>query len=560
MSKLRSQSTRFLLIIIILLSFWLRVWGVQFGLPFVYHPDEQQYILPAINVVSGNFQPLSYYNPALYAYVIGGVYALTYLGLRLFNAFPAFFNLSIAWNDSMLPWTTGLIYLARFTSVAAGVLTTVMVYHLGRRAYRQATGVGAAIIFGLTFLPAREAHFAVSDAPVALAMTVALYLCLNIVKRGRLYDYLWTGVAFGLAAAVKYSAGLLIFPVIMAHLCSQRYHNWLSRLRYGWLMVVTGLTAVTSYLLIMPYTLLDWEKFWSHFNANLEMGRVGLQALNMDPAGGAMFYLKSLIWGLGWPVFALFLVTILFALWRHRPIDLVLLTLPIIGFVYMQRQEMFFARWLVPLVAPMAVLVAEMVQEISALASQRIIGLGDQHISKSTYRLFVCCSLFILTLPSTYMALRADYIFSQPDTRTQALNWIRQRIPPGSNLAAEVLSPPWGPPLVMPGLSIGPYHLAPVPDGGVAEVELAQYRAWGVQYIVASSFYYARPLRDQSHQAQLAARMQTLDEQAELVAVFDPYKPDYSGYFYHDQVYGPANDTLDRLRPGPIIKIYRLSQ
>jgi len=54
--------------------------------------------------------------------------------------------------------------------------------------------------------------------------------------------------------------------------------------------------------------------------------------------------------------------------------------------------------------------------------------------------------------------------------------------------------------------------------------------------------------------------MQTLDEQAELVAVFDPYMPGYSGFFYHDQVYGPANDTLDRRRPGPIIRIYRLSQ
>ena len=36
------------------------------------------------------------------------------------------------------------------------------------------------------------------------------------------------------------------------------------------------------------------------------------------------------------------------------------------------------------------------------------------------------------------------------------------------------------------------------PDGGVADVDPQQYRDWGVQYIVASSFHYARQLRDQA--------------------------------------------------------------
>jgi hypothetical protein len=156
------------------------------------------------------------------------------------------------------------------------------------------------------------------------------------------------------------------------------------------------------------------------------------------------------------------------------------------------------------------------------------------------------------------MAIRADHIFSRLDTRTQALGWIRQNIPPGSNLAAEVLSPPWGPPLAMPGLSIGPYQFAPVPDGGVAELDLQQYRGWQVDYLVTSSFYYARPLLDKGHQELLAAHLNALDQHAELVALFQPYAHEYNGFFYHDQVYGPANDTLYRVQPGPVIRIYRL--
>jgi hypothetical protein len=219
----------------------------------------------------------------------------------------------------------------------------------------------------------------------------------------------------------------------------------------------------------------------------------------------------------------------------------------------MQRQEMYFVRWLMPFFPPMAVLTAETLRAGVRWISEKV-----KPPSSLVTRYLPLAITILLTLPSTYVALRAGYVFSQLDTRTEALHWIRQNIPPGSILAAEVLSPIFGPPLAMPGLDVGPYNFAPVPDGGVAEIDLPQYREWGVQYVIASSFYYARPLRDKAHQAQLAARMQALDENAELVVLFQPYEPEYDGFFYHDQVYGPANDTLYRKQPGPIIKIYRL--
>ena len=123
MSNSKSLTVYSILIFITLISFWLRLWGIQFGLPFAYHPDEQQYILPGIGFVSGDFRPWAYYNPSLYPYSIGLVYTLTYLGLRAFQAFPDYFDLTAAWSRPMVPWITGLIYLARLTSVVAGTLT-----------------------------------------------------------------------------------------------------------------------------------------------------------------------------------------------------------------------------------------------------------------------------------------------------------------------------------------------------------------------------------------------------------------------------------------------------
>lgn len=562
--KISKRPISVLLLIIVLFSFWLRVWGIQFGLPFAYHPDEQQYILPGIGFVSGDFRPLAYYNPTLYPYFIGLVYTLTYFGLRAFGAFPAFFDLSAGWSGPMLPWVTGLIYLARYISVAIGVFTTLVVYQLGRRAYSHVTGLAAAIIFGLTFLPSREAHFAVSDTPVALGVAVTLYLCLNIVRYGRGLDYLWVGVAIGLSTAAKYSAGLLILPLGAAHLLSRCYHSWRQRISSAWLVVIAGIAAIMGYLLVSPYTLLESKEFWADFSENMQSARTGFQGLDLDPAGGAIFYLKSLIWGFGWPLFLLFLVAVLFALWRRRRVDLVLLVLPLLGFLYMQRQAMYFARWLTPFLPPMAVLAAE----AAHLGMKRLISLvkgyypqlgeGVSLPSQKLESLMIVGLVLLLTLPSTYMALRADNVFSQLDTRTEALQWVRQNIPPGSAIAAELLSPPWGPPLAMPGLELGAYNFAPVPSGGVAEVEFQQFRDWGVQYVIASSYHYARPLLDKAHQAKLEEHLQTLDDNAELLVEFQPYNHNYDGFFYHDQVYGPANDTLYRKQPGPIIRIYRL--
>lgn len=544
-----------ILLIITLFSFWLRLDGIQFGLPFVYHPDEQQYLRPAIGVVSGNFQPIAHYNPALYPYLIGGVYSLTYLGLSLFDAIPTTFSLDAAWSEPMLPWISGLIYLARYTTVAIGVLTVLMVYHLGRRAYSRETGLGAAMIFGLTFLPSREAHFAVSDAPVALGVAVTLYLCLNIVDRGHWRDYVGVGLALGLSAATKYSAGLLLLPIGLAHLLSRRYQSWPERLLNLWRPISSGIVSLIAYALASPYTLIEWPAFWEDFSENMTSARVGFQGLDLDPAGGAIFYLKGLIWGFGWPLFIIFLLTTLFVLARHRRLDGLLVSLPLFGFFYMQRQEMYFVRWLTPFLPPLAVLAAELIRVGVAWIISRY---QATLTSTPLYRYGPLVVTLLLTLPSTYVAVQANSVFRQTDTRTEALHWINQNIAPHSNLAVQLLSPPWTPPLAMPGLAINPYNFAPVANGGVATNDPQLYREWGVEYVIASSFHYARPLRDKNRQAEMARRMAQLDERAELVALFQPYKTDYPGFFYHDQVYGPANDTLYRQQPGPIIKIYRL--
>lgn len=555
------------LIAVALLSFWLRVSGLQFGLPFEYHPDEQQYIFPAMGVVSGNFEPHAHYNPTLYPYTIGLMFSLTYWTLYGLGLIPEPFNLEAAWLAPMLSWTSSMIYLARYTSVAVGVLTSLMLYHLGRRAYGRMTGLGAALIFGGTFLPAREAHFAVSDTPVALGVTVTLYLTLRILRQGCVSDYGLSGIGLGLAVATKYTAVLLALPIAVAHLLNPRYANWSDRLRSSWSVGLAGLISVAAYALVSPYTFIQFDQFWADFSENLGSAQLGFQGLELDPSGsGAVFYGKMFEWGFGWPLVGAAVVSLIVLLGRHRRVDLFMLTFPLLAFLTIQRQEMYFARWLLPLIPPLAVITAEGVRVVVTWITQaRPVRFWkpDRSTGQQTNSLFLLPTsylllTFLLILPSTYTAVYANSIFSQTDTRTEALEWIAKNIPPNSTIAVELLGPPWGPPLAMPGLAAPSYNFVPVPDGGIMEQPLEQYRAWGVEYIIASSFHYNRPLRDKAHQASLSRNLQILNERTELIATFQPYHTEYSNFFYHDQIFGPANDVHYRQQPGPEIRVYRI--
>src|SRR5438105_4081332 len=61
----------------------LRVWGIGFGLPDLYHPDEPAYVLQALAVARGLPDGLTFANPPLYKYLLLVEYTATYAAQRL---------------------------------------------------------------------------------------------------------------------------------------------------------------------------------------------------------------------------------------------------------------------------------------------------------------------------------------------------------------------------------------------------------------------------------------------------------------------------------------------
>jgi hypothetical protein len=75
------------LIAILALALGLRIWGIGFGLPYPYHPDEPTYVSAALNLGAGIIgrQP----NPTGFSNILFGEYASYYLAGRLTGLFSS---------------------------------------------------------------------------------------------------------------------------------------------------------------------------------------------------------------------------------------------------------------------------------------------------------------------------------------------------------------------------------------------------------------------------------------------------------------------------------------
>src|SRR5688572_23346888 len=86
---MRASLNRLLLPAVFILALGLRLWGITFGLPDLYHPDEPQHVLQALAVARGLPGGLTFGNPPLYKYLLLAEYAAVYGFGRLDGAYTS---------------------------------------------------------------------------------------------------------------------------------------------------------------------------------------------------------------------------------------------------------------------------------------------------------------------------------------------------------------------------------------------------------------------------------------------------------------------------------------
>jgi 4-amino-4-deoxy-L-arabinose transferase-like glycosyltransferase len=525
-----------LLLWLIAIALLLRSWGIGFGLPFTYHPDEHQYVDSALGFFKGDLNPHRFNNPALYKYMLFLEYGLLYLVGRCAGLFRSVAEFEALWHTD----PTIFYLLGRLTGAVFGTATIPLTYLIGKYTYGRRSGLLASCFLAFTFLHARDSHYAVNDVPMTFLAMASILCSVLMHQRGSTRYYLLAGLFIGLATATKYVAALATIPFLLAHFLSHPSGLRDIPAKLISSKLIKGFTALgAAYLIASPYSLLDSQAFMEDIRLLSLRGAMGFKGLQLADVSGWVFYLRTLNWGMGYGLLLISIIGLLFAVCRHTKEDLLLISFPLALYLFLGRQVMFFARFIIPAL-PILVLLAARVL-LLAISRMPLLGQAKNYV--------LVIAVVAALLQPTCSIIRHNYLLTRKDTRTIAKDWIEENIPSGAKIIVEQYTPE---------LSGGMYDLTVVGTMGLPSHRVEYYRKEQFEYVIISSFCYDRTLLDKGKDEARRSFYQSLDAEADLIKVFKPYSGQTKPPFIFAQIYGPATALWRFERPGPVIKIYRL--
>jgi hypothetical protein len=129
---------------------------------------------------------------------------------------------------------------------------------------------------------------------------------------------------------------------------------------------------------------------------------------------------------MGWPLFGFAILSAGYATWRHRPVDIVLLSYAVVNYIAISSttsEVLFYPRYTLPIIVVLAILAGRALAELT----QRLQLRGATSVVAAT----------ILVIWPASMALGNTYALTQTDTRTLAKQWFDQHVPAGSRVLIE---------------------------------------------------------------------------------------------------------------------------
>jgi 4-amino-4-deoxy-L-arabinose transferase-like glycosyltransferase len=429
---------------ILLLATFVRLWGIDYGLPYegiTYDQvtyEESQEVHRAFKLGAGEYA---------WTFGKGGLYFLLFFEYGIFYVV----SLLLGWvNDSrefavqVLQDRTATYMMGRLTNMVLGLLTYVVIFVLGKQLYGWRTGLVAALLGTFGY------YHAVFSTVINVDIGMVLFLWASILayvvyERNRELKYLiGAGILGGIAIAFKLPAAILL-PLICAAILTASANRWIPQqiVRQGAIYVVSllvtlsvvapewiggvgnivkgglfGLIPTAAAAESAPQALDDTIRSVSILRHGSALGYIK-QLFNsyngaltiLALAGMAIGILRKNRWDVVWAVFAVAFVVAMSAADRSQSEHYLLPVMP--------------ALWL--------------------LAARAVVAVYE----RNQYAGFAAI-VFVVAMPTIALA-RQMVEKSHPDTRIVAKNWIESNIDSGAKILMDgmqfrfIPSPPLNP-------------------------------------------------------------------------------------------------------------------
>jgi hypothetical protein len=401
----------------------LRVYGLRYGLPAVYNPDEVAIMSRALAFGKGDLNPHNFLYPSFYFYALFAWEGLTALlavatrSVATVGSFQREFFL-----DPTRVFVAGRMLTALLgagTVVATGVLGSRVTSISGRLA-----GLLGALLLAVAPLHVLNSHYVKHDVPVTFLIVLA-YLAYerlwnrDVPPKGGSYrstqgPLLIAAAITGVAFSTHYYAIFLAIPLAWSAAQGARDRGDAIR-RIAIAAVVSGVV----FFLLSPFILVEPGTALRDIRANREIV-VDRAVGNLGYLASAARYGSMLLFETAGPITPLLAVIGLGVALRRDPKRTVWLVAFPVAFLLFIASTFPASRYLVPIVPFLAIFAAIALAEI--WSKQRL----------------VAQLLFVAAFTAAGVeSLKIDAFIRQADTRTLALDYIRTAIPSGATILTQ---------------------------------------------------------------------------------------------------------------------------
>jgi len=517
---------------LLLLTVVVRLAGLSFGLPNVYHVDEERFAQLSEGILRGNLNPHWFFIPTLYIYLVAAAWEGVYLTGKVFGQFQTREDLLGRFGTD-----PSLLYMVgRLLTALMSVLTVFFMYILGRRMYGPRAGALAALFLIFSLEHNRASHYLNPDSPMILFIVLSFLFVWSVYQEGKTRDYILAGLFAGLAFATKYGGHILFIPLVLAHVFrSLEQKRPLRKIVFSLPLIASGITFILAFLASCPYVLSDFSTFKSHFNWQsshlFTIGHYG----TAESVSVPLFYLRyGFLENLGLIIQVLALGGLILGFIKSRKREWILFSAPIVLQITVSTWKTYATRYMLP-AAPFFILIAAFFMDwllsLKPFKGGAAAAGGKPWMDKKGWLSAALVGLVVL--PSAVKVAKFDINLILPDTRTVAKEWIEANLPPKTRIAMEQYGPP-----ISPGDDRVYFNVRP----SLSQINLDWLARRRVEYAVLSDIIYSRFVPFPKDFPSQAAFYRSLDEKAVPVKTFVP----------------KWDDKLIDLH-NPTIKIYRLS-
>ncbi len=415
-----------------LLGLALRLWGINYDLPYVYHPDEPIYLNAALNIFkTGDLNPHRFDNLSLIYYINGLALIPYYFVGKLLGIFAAradvlpLVSLDMGVTFAPLPST---VLLGRIITVLFGLGNILLTFLIGKQLSGKAIiGILASILVAIAQPNVGLSHFVTPDTFATFFILLAFLASVLVYQQGKTRYYVLAGLCVGLAAASKFNGALIVVSLLLAHFL--RYGR--QSLKRGNLYLALALCGV-SFIAATPMVLLNFSEFLSVLNyqsSHYASGHPGME-------GNTFIWYLSFMWHTGGVIYVLAALGMLYGIYLRSKETILLSSFPLVYYIFINNYTVRNDRTFLPMAPFLFLLAAWFLDKLYGKARALLPKAWRFGLNTA----LACITIAALILPAS-VTVNDTVLLTTVNSRETARVWINSNLPPGAKIMIEAYSP-----------------------------------------------------------------------------------------------------------------------